>query len=159
MGEIDVDPVSNSLRLNFDELRRLVESIPEERMCDQSPGRRNHPAWTLGHLAFSMQAIGEEIDLPHYLPEDWGERFATGSEPQPDASLYPSRAELIARLDEGVRRVQERLKEMSEAERRKPLPDERYRELFPTREHALVHILGAHFAFHLGQLSLARPAG
>jgi hypothetical protein len=39
-----------------------------------------------------------------------------------------------------------------------PLPDERYRHIFPTIGHALLHILTAHAAVHVGQVSVWRRA-
>ena len=38
------------------------------------------------------------------------------------------------------------------------LPDERYRDVFPTIGHAVVHILTGHAAVHVGQVSVWRRA-
>ena len=43
--------------------------------------------------------------------------------------------------------------EMSDDDCAVTLPDARFRDTFPTIGHAVVHILGSHFALHMGQLS------
>lgn len=47
---------------------------------------------------------------------------------------------------------------MTDSELDSPLPDERYREVFPTLGHAVLHILTVHTAIHLGQISAWRRA-
>jgi hypothetical protein len=148
--------ILRSFGLTLDYLNRLVADIPDEAMTKQTAGAVNHPAWVIGHLAFSCQAIGGEIGLAAWLPGDWKERFGTGSTPSEARAAYPSKNELLAALADGRRRLETRLREMSDAEMGKPLPDESHRAMFPTVGHAVLHILTAHAAVHVGQISVWR---
>jgi hypothetical protein len=112
----------------------------------------NPIAWTVGHLVYSFQAIGEELDIPHWLGSDWIDLFGQGSRLRPDKEQYPGKAALLESLRDGKRRVLERLERMSEQEMSGPLPDERYRHIFPTLGHAVLNTLVSHFAFHYGHI-------
>jgi uncharacterized damage-inducible protein DinB len=47
---------------------------------------------------------------------------------------------------------------MDQAALAEPLPDERVRELLPTKGHALLQVVAAHTAYHAGQLAVWRRA-
>ncbi|MCB9833390.1 MAG: DinB family protein [Planctomycetes bacterium] len=145
------EALANSLRLNLELCRRMLEGVPAAACHRQGPGVENHPAWIIGHLAHSMQAIGEELGLEAWLDPSWAVAFGTGSRPAAEAGI--GLEELVAALETGVARVRARLESMTAADLAAPLPDQRYRATFPRIEDAAVHVLSAHFAFHLGQLS------
>jgi hypothetical protein len=153
-----IDETLNSCRLTLDYLRRLVADVSDEDFACQPHGMANHPAWIIGHLTFSCQAIGGELGLMPWLPDDWKDRFGTGSQPTADRHVYPTKAELLAALENGRQRLSSRLNALGDAGMAAELPDERYRETFPTLGHAVVHILGGHAAVHVGQLSVWRRA-
>jgi hypothetical protein len=138
--------------------RELLADVPDGRMAESPLAGINHAAWIVGHLAHSFQAIGGELGLGAWLPDDWASRFGTGTRPAPDRSVYPSKIELLGWFDDGARRLTERLRRMSDADLNVPLPDERYRHVFPTLGAAVLHILTVHAAVHLGQLSAWRRA-
>jgi hypothetical protein len=150
--------VVNSYRLTLDYLRRLVADLPDEQLAAQPSGVVNHPAWVIGHLIYSCQAIGGELGLPAWLPSGWSERFGTGSIPAADRATYPAKAELLSALADAEMRVVDRLMDLGDAGMASPLPDERFRSKFPTIGHAVVHILTAHTAVHVGQISAWRRA-
>jgi uncharacterized damage-inducible protein DinB len=150
--------ISNSLSLHIRTLHELIGDLDDAQMTRQPPGVPNHPAWTLGHIAYSFQGIGEEIGLDPWLPEDWTERFATGSTPVGDAGAYPVKQELLDMLTDGERRVREWLLATDDTALNSPLPDERVREILPTLGHAVLHVLVGHTAAHLGQLAVWRRA-
>ena len=145
--------ISNTLILNMRLLWRMTEPIPEEEMANQPEGLPNHPAWLLGHLSHSLEAIGGELGVGPWLDPAWTELFATGSTPQRDRAAYPAKSALLESLESGAEKIFGRLDEMSDDDCSAPLPDARYRDTFPTIGHAVVHILGSHFALHMGQLS------
>jgi len=150
--------VLNSYRLTLDYLRRLVADVPAEDLTRQPGGVVNHPAWVIGHLTYSCQALGEELELPAWLPDGWAERFKTGSVPVADTSAYPSKNALLVALADAEQRLASRLAALGEAGMAVPLPDARYRHVFPTVGHAVVHILTGHAAVHVGQVSVWRRA-
>ena len=151
-----IDEILQSYALTLDYLHRLIADIPDGELTRQPHGAVNHPAWIIGHLTCSCQAIGEELGLAHWLPLDWVNRFETGSTPIDDRSVYPSKQQLLTTLADGRRRLEQQLRAIGDAGMNAQLPDERYRDMFPTVGHAVIHILASHAAVHVGQLSVWR---
>lgn len=147
-----------SYALTLDEVRRTVAGLGDEQMVRQFSNVPNHPAWTLGHLVHSAEAIGGEMGLLPWLPKDWGSRFGTGSIPRPEVGFNPTARELIERLNEAQARLERCVMNLPAGGLVEPLPDVRHRVALPTVGHAVIHILAGHTAFHLGQLSLWRRA-
>jgi uncharacterized damage-inducible protein DinB len=127
-------------------------------MVGQVGGVVNHPAWTLGHIAHSFEAIGGEVGMAPWLPQDWAERFGAGTTPVNDPTAYPDKVTLLDALDDGQKRLNGRLAQMSADDLSQPLPDARYRDRLPTVGHALLHILASHTAMHVGQMAVWRRA-
>ena len=150
--------VLNSYSLSLDYLRRLIDDVPDDSLASQPAGVVNHPLWTIGHLVFSAQMIGGEIGLPWWLPEDWTQWYGTGSIPMAERREYPSKDSLLAQLEDAERRLRERLNALGDEAMLHPLPDVRYREMFPTIGHAIAHVLPAHTAAHVGQTIVWRKA-
>jgi hypothetical protein len=148
----------NSYRLTLDYLRRLVADVPDIDLARQPSGVANHPAWVIGHLTFSCQALGGELGLSAWLPPEWERLFGTGSMPTSDRSAFPPKPELLAALADGQARVSDRVSALGDAGMSAVLPDERYRATFPTIGHAVVHVLTSHAAVHVGQVSAWRRA-
>jgi hypothetical protein len=147
---------SNKLALDY--LRRLVADVPDDWMPRQFAGVINHPAWVIGHIIYSCQAIGGEIGIAAWLPDDWASKFGTGSVPVGKPDAYPDKKTLLRALDEGQRRLAAALSSMDESDMDKPLPDVSYREIFPTIGQAVLHILTSHTAVHVGQVTVWRRA-
>jgi hypothetical protein len=148
--------ILNSFEFPLEFLRRLISHLDEGQMVCQPQNVPNHPAWTIGHLVYSGQQIGGEIGLSPWLPADWGQQFGTGSTPVADPNAYPSKAALLAALDDGKVRLTAALGKMTEGDLNQPLPDVRFRGQFPTVGHAVLHILSGHTALHIGQLTVWR---
>ena len=152
----------NSLRLHLETLHALVADIPPAEMTRQPPGVPNHPAWTLGHLAYAfaniVQTLADKDGLPPWFPAGWPELFATGTTPTATQSGYPSKAELCATLDDAAERLRQQLTDLPEANLSGPLPEVQRRAQFPTLGHAIMHVLVGHTAAHLGQLAVWRRA-
>ncbi|HUT88107.1 MAG TPA: DinB family protein [Thermoguttaceae bacterium] len=152
------DETLNSLRFHMRTLHELVGDLNDAQMVQQPAGVANHPAWTLGHIAYSFEGIGEEIGLEPWLPTEWVDRFGTGSTPTDDPGAYPTKQELLEVLADGERRVRERLASLDDAALGAPLPDEQHRDLFATMGCAVLHVLVGHTGAHLGQLVVWRRA-
>ena len=147
-----------SYRMTLDLIERAVADLSRDQATTQPSGVPNHPAWTVGHLVHSAQAIGGELGLDPWLPEEWGDRFGTGSTPVTNAEAYPPMEELMAQLRGAAARIERHLRERGEEVLAAPLPDVRYRDLFPTTGHAALHILAGHTSFHAGQIMVWRRA-
>ncbi len=150
--------ILNSYELTLEHLRRMVADLDEAQMVCQPNGIVNHPAWTIGHLVYSGQAIGGEIGLVVWLPSEWARRFGTGSRPVADSTAYPSKAALLEALHDSQRRITNRLAALGQDGLVRPLPDEHYRDRLPTLGHAVLHILVGHSAMHVGQVTAWRRA-
>jgi hypothetical protein len=151
-----LDEVLRSYGMTLDYLRRLVADLDDRQMALQPGGAVNHPAWVLGHLAFSFQGLGRELGLAPWLPDVWKSFFGTDSKPKSEPGVYPAKATLLDHLFEGRRRLAAALTERGDEGLAGPLPDTRFRSVFPTLGHAVVHILVAHTAMHVGQLIVWR---
>jgi hypothetical protein len=151
-----IDEIVRSYSLTLDYLRRMVADVPVEMFTRQVAGAVNHPAWVIGHLTYSCQAIGGEVGIVPWLPGNWQELFGTGSTPLDRPNVYPGKPDLLAALADGQSRVVRRLAELGEAVLGAPLPDERHRTMFPTIGDAVLHILTSHAAVHVGQVTVWR---
>jgi hypothetical protein len=153
-----IDEIVRSNLLTINDLRRLIEDVPDEMMTRQTAGIVNHPAWVIGHLTHSCEAIGGEPGISTWLPDEWQRKFGTGSTPVAERDQYPLKDELLNALTDAQRRVVEQLNLMGEPALSAPLPDVRHREIFPSLGHAVLHILTAHAALHVGQITVWRRA-
>ena len=151
-----IDEILNSYRISLDRVRGLVADLNEDQMVSQTVALPNHPAWTIGHLIYSAHMIGQEMGISPWLDEAWLEPFRKGATPQADISAYPSKEELLSTLDSASARLSQKLQAMTDDDLAGPLPDSRYRNVFPTLGHAVLHILTAHTSIHVGQLSAWR---
>ncbi|MCA9200109.1 MAG: DinB family protein, partial [Planctomycetales bacterium] len=104
-----ISEVLHSYHLHLQHLNRLVADLTSEQMVAQPNGVLNHPAWTLGHLIHSCEAIGGELGLQPWLPSEWHTLFGTGSVPAADVSKYADKHALLAALEDGRTRLQRRL--------------------------------------------------
>jgi hypothetical protein len=148
--------ILNSYLLLLSWLRQLVADVPDDMFTAQRAGAVNHPAWVIGHLIYSAEAIGGEIGLAPWLPADWASRFGTGSVPTADRQTYPNKASLLDSLSDAEVRLRDRLLSIGDDGMMEPLPDIGHRESFPTIGHAVLHILTSHAALHIGQLTVWR---
>ncbi len=135
-----------------------VADIAERDRARLFPGIANHPAWTLGHLIFSAQSIGGELEVAPWLDASWQARFGQGSVPIDDADAYPPLAFLVVDLRACAKQLQAHLAARGADFLAQPLPDVRFRALLPTRGHAALQVLVGHTAFHAGQLAVGRRA-
>ncbi len=151
-------PVLDCFAYNLDYLREQVSDLSPQQMVSQPMGIANHPAWVVGHLTYSCQAIGGEIGLQEWLSSEWSRLFGAGSEPSSEVAGYPDKIELLNALRDGQNIITDAVELLSPVQLAAPLPDIRHRHLMPTIENALIQVLAAHTAYHIGQLSLWRQA-
>jgi hypothetical protein len=151
-----ISDILRSFGMSMEYGRNLLADLDHNQMTAQPLPGMNHPAWIVGHLAFSFQMIGGELGLEPWLPEHWANLFGTGS--ILNAGRYPRKHELLAALAAGEKKLTEHLATMDESDLDQPLPDERCRHTLPTLGSAVLHILTVHTAVHLGQLSAWRRA-
>ena len=137
---------------------KLVADLSEEQMCAQPAPGMNHAAWVLGHLAFVFDSMTAVFDQKPTMTPEWKTLFNLASKPLPDATAYPSKAELLAAYETNYGRIVELVRATNEEMLAREFPNPRLRPLLPTVGVAMVHILTSHQGVHLGQLSAWRRA-
>lgn len=145
-----------SFEYGLEFLRKQTQDLTESEMVLQPEPLNNHPAWVLGHLTASCQAAGREIGITPWLPTDWAARFGSGSKPVDDVAAYESKTELVNVLDDAQSRVAAEIRQLSPEQLGAPLSHDRYGDAFPTLRHAIVQMLVAHQAYHIGQVVIWR---
>lgn len=135
-----------------------LSDVGPANMTAQPNGIVNHPAWVIGHLTFSCQAIGGELGLEKWLPAEFAKQYGMGSVPVDDARAYPDKEVAINGLRDASTRIQNAVKQLTDEQLSAPLPDERYHKDLPSVGHALTQILVAHSAYHIGQVAMWRNA-
>jgi uncharacterized damage-inducible protein DinB len=155
-----MDLILPSFRLNLWYSQKLVADLTDEQMCAQpvSGVVMNHPAFLLGHLALvAGDFAGGFVGLSPICPESWKELFNQGAKPLADRSRYPSKAELLQKLEEAHSRLADAVTKASPEVLAQAAP-EKIRERFATVGALLVGLMTSHEASHNGQLSAWRRA-
>jgi hypothetical protein len=88
------------------------------------------------------------------LPDDWANRFGTGSVPIAESSAYATSDRALAMLRDAQSRITDAVELLDDTRLDEPFPDESYRVVFPTIRHALTQVLVRHTANHVGQLTM-----
>lgn len=148
---------------NLDYANRLAADLPPEKMAAQPSGvtgkPMNHAAWVLGHLAFVADFYATVLGGGQPTsPKHWSDLFGMNSAPQPDASKYPAKDDLLRALAAGHDRLIAVVRAKPADFWSQPVADEKRRARFANNTALAVHMLVNHDAIHLGQLSAWRRA-
>lgn len=154
----EMKSIIHSLTYSLDYLVEQVADVDDDVLTTQPNGVTNHPAWTMGHLAYALQLIGTVVGLEMSLPEGWAERYGPGSRPVADPGVYESREKVIEILSESRDRIVSAAGHLDDAALDRPFPDPSFLDVFPTVRHALTQVLLGHTAFHIGQIAAWRSA-
>jgi len=133
--------------------RTLLADIPEERMAEQPVAGVNHPAWILGHLAWTADGALAMLGAQKLLPEEWKPLFASGSKPSASRAAYPSKDELLRAVEEGYLQARRKAASASAEQLSPPTTSPRAKEILPTFREMVAFVLTGHMGVHLGQLS------
>jgi uncharacterized damage-inducible protein DinB len=98
------------------------------------------------------------LGVEPWLPSDWESQFGYGSSPTALVAEHPSKAALLAALEDASQRLRTALLATDETALAEPLPDESIRQILPTKGHALLQVVAAHTAYHAGQMAVWRRA-
>ena len=143
--------------MNLKRAERLVDDLTDEQMVAQPSGVINHPAWTLGHLGATSDALAGMLGLPSTFPDAWREACRMGSIPSGDAADYPGKVELLEELRGQHERVSEAMAAVDAERLQQPTPP-RLRERFPTIGDFAAALMTMHEGHHLGQVAAWRRA-
>ncbi|REJ75433.1 MAG: DinB family protein [Acidobacteria bacterium] len=153
-----METVLHSFSYTLEFIREQVADVPEQQMIAQPEGVRNHPLWTIGHIAFACEMLGSVIGVEEWLPPCWGGRFGFGSVPSTDPSMNAPKAEALTMLKEAETRISNAVRYLDSKMLDQPFPEESYIKVFPTIRHAITQVLIGHTAYHSGQIGVWRSA-
>lgn len=150
--------VLTTFAFNLQYAQMLLADVPQEKMCEQPGGIANHPAWILGHLGSSCNFMGQLLGFDPVCPSEWDDLFGMSSQPTDDPAQYPSKDELLKKLQEGHACAAKAFVEVADENLKNPNPVEGLAPMFPTVGDMVIFMLTCHEAIHLGQLSAWRRA-
>ena len=133
--------------------RKLVADITDERLAEQPMAGVNHPAWILGHLAWTADGALGMLGAQKALPADWVTLFSRGSKPSAQRGLYPSKNDLLRAVEQGYQQVRHRAASAGPEQLSRPTTNPRAKEVLPTLKEMVAFLLSGHMGVHLGQLS------
>ncbi len=143
--------------MNLKRAGQLVADLTDEQMAAQPAGVINHPAWTLGHLGATSDALAGMLGLPSTFPDAWREACKMGGIPSPEAADFPAKEQLLEQLRAQHERVAGAMAE-ADAERLQQPTAERMRARFPTVGDFAAALMTVHEGNHLGQVTAWRRA-
>jgi DinB superfamily len=133
--------------------RMLVGDIADERLAEQPVADVNHPAWILGHLAWTADGALGMLGAPKRLSAEWASLFGRGSKPSPQRGLYPSKDELLRAVEQGYQQVRQEASTANPEQLARPTTNPVTKETLPTLKEMIAFLLSGHMGVHLGQLS------
>jgi hypothetical protein len=136
--------------------RMLVGDIAEDRMAEQPLPGVNHPAWILGHLAFSADRARRLLGAEKELTAVWTQLFGPGSKPSVSRSDYPPKDELVRAVEQGFERLRQQAAAASLEQLAQPSTNPYTKDALPTVKDGVAFLLTGHLGVHLGQLSMWR---
>jgi hypothetical protein len=143
-------------RFNLWYLDRLLADIPAEKLTAQPGGVKNHPLWTVGHLAWAGDAGILVQELPRLCPADWTKLFGRESQPVEDAKIYPALEVVRGTLEACHARLAEIYLSADQESLGKPNPHPRLGTILPTIGAQVIFSMIGHESQHLGQLAAWR---
>jgi hypothetical protein len=148
--------LENTIRVNLFLLqytRTLVGDIADERMAEQPVAGVNHPAWILGHLAWTADNALAMLGAAKTLPAEWVPLFARESKPSASRGMYPSKDELLHALARSYEQVRQKVAAAAPEQLAAPTTNPRVKDALPTLKELIAMILTGHVGIHLGQLT------
>lgn len=137
--------------------QRLMADVPQEKMIYQPAPGINHPAWLFSHLNLYHPVIVAVLRGQPF-EDTKNHRFGMQSKPQSDASIYPSKVDLVAAYAKGHEDVAKAMRDVGEKRLEDEVPLQRWRESMHMKSIGmlLTYLMVQHESTHLGQLSVWR---
>ena len=142
--------------MNLKRAGQLVADLSDEQMAAQPAGVINHPAWTLGHLGATSDALAGSSGYVHIsgrvagsMQDGWYPERESRRLSRPRSSSWSSSARSMS----GAGAMAE-----ADAERLQQPTAERMRARFPTVGDFAAALMTVHEGNHLGQVTAWRRA-
>ncbi len=151
---LDTEQNVNQMLLRY--CHMLIKDVADDRMTEQPLPDVNHPAWILGHLAFSTDRGRSLLGAEKRLPTEWTTLFGPGSKTVVTRSTYPTKGELVLAVDEGFQHLRFAITATADELFAQPSTNPFSKDILPTIKDAIAFLLTGHLGVHLGQLSMWR---
>jgi hypothetical protein len=136
--------------------RMLVKDIADERLAEQPLPGVNHPAWILGHLAYSADGAISRLGGQKLLSAEWVSLFGPGSKVTSLRSDYPAMDELVRAVEQGFEKARQLAQTATPEQLAMPNPNAVMKAALPTVRDGVAFLLTGHLGVHLGQFSAWR---
>lgn len=144
-------------KFNRGYLDSLLKDLADDELDTQPHAELHSARWILVHLAISSDYAFKMIELPSLCSKAWHKAYGPASQPGTDGTVKPTRAELLAAINDGYTKLCHALPTVSVEHLSVPHGLALLEgTLLKTRGDLVCHILTTHFAMHLGQLSVNR---
>ncbi len=136
----------------------LIETLTDEQLIVRAAGSTgNHALWVMGHLALGEDRFVSSFHgVDEVLPQEHRDLFDVGTTPKANADDYPSRGELLRRLDTMRARTIDWVAAMNSDSLWQPSP-ESLAHVAPNAISA-AYTLANHDFLHAGQLATIRAS-
>jgi uncharacterized damage-inducible protein DinB len=141
----------------LDYFEALIKDLPASGLEQQAAGKGHSALWLLGHLAISADFGRMMLGMEIKSPKRWMITFGPGSSDEINRPEKFDPRELIAAIRTGYPEVAQAAAQAEPSVMREPHGVEILNgSKIVTKGDCLAHILTAHMAMHLGQLSFWR---
>ena len=154
-----IDVIKAGLESSRQWFMALASDVQDALLTPPTARGGNHPLWVLGHVVCSEAGMinGFVLGKPSPLAK-WDKLFGMGSQPLPDASQYPSLAELLSEFDKTRADTLKVLGGLNDSDLDSPSKAPPHlRGMFGTVGQCFLAV-GLHATFHGGQVADARRA-
>lgn len=151
------DRESTLLRYMVGYLKALLRDWPDEQLLTPITGAANPPAFTVGHLAMSLDLALQLLGQPTQCPASWHTAFGPEADPKNVVLPYPSKSEFLARIESGLEAVVIAAKSADAAAMAGPQQFKFFVGTpIQTVGDCVALLMTTHFSIHVGQLSVMR---
>lgn len=151
--------VVNAARIMLGLMEKQIEGMSAQELVQQPGGVKNHPVWTMGHIALTLNGMVQWMGgTSAFDQEKWGKLFGGGSQPVADAKAYPSPQELMQTVQKLYAQASEMYLKAPSEVLRGPNPRAEIMPMCTTLGSMVVFLMSAHMSEHIGQISAWRRA-
>ena len=140
------------------EMEMIVSGLAEEhRALQPRPGAKT-AGWLIGHIAVTGDFGRRLCGRTPLCPKEWRALFNPGSQPSPNAEVYPSMESLCRAAQDVYRDLCDAVLSADPSSLAVETPYAPARADMPTADIFVRYLMSGHLAYHLGQLTEWRAA-
>lgn len=135
----------------------LLESLDDKQLMARAGGKGNHAIWIMGHMAQAEDDIVTQITGEAKLLDDkHHELFRGGSQPSENRDDYPSRTELLSRMEKVRKQTIDWVNSLDKESGSAPTPESL--QPFAPNSITTAFTITMHELIHAGQIAAIRSS-